>query len=242
MNPSRVIPWWCRGDEISLMLGDTICLLYLVFKAGDAEVKQVQQAVDLQDGHIRHPTLKKSSICVLHHPQETHQQRPAALGWQRAGLPPSLVKTNTQTLSQFCNLRQNWTKWLFIEKEMDRKPPTGKHGRNTNAFQDDRLSKWSSSFLHKRPICDPSVCRAPGSRMTPASITYHWGECEWVHFGMRQRGTRNCHSNRLTDGAAAVWVSIFGVGMASPRRRRVYKKQEKWSVLLEKKRKIFLML
>lgn len=81
-------------------------LLYLVFKAGDTEMQQIQQAVDLQYRQIRHPALQESCICILQHPQETHQQSPAALCRQRAGLTPSLVKTNTQTQWQSFNLLQ----------------------------------------------------------------------------------------------------------------------------------------
>lgn len=71
-------------------------LLHLVFKAGDTEVQQIQQAVDLQHRQVRHPALQECCICILQHPQETHQQGSAALGRQRAGLAPGLVKTNTQ--------------------------------------------------------------------------------------------------------------------------------------------------
>lgn len=61
--------------------------------------------------------------------------------------------------------------------------------------------------------------------MTLAAITYHCGQREWVGFGMLQRGASDCHSNRLTDSAATVWVSIVSVGgcMADPRRRGVCK-------------------
>lgn len=61
--------------------------------------------------------------------------------------------------------------------------------------------------------------------MTLAAITYHCGQCEWVGFGMLQRGASDCHGNRLTDSAATVWVSIVSVGgcMADPRRRGVCK-------------------
>ena len=84
----------------------TAWLLYLVFKAGDTEMQQIQQAVDLQNREIRHPALQESSICILQHPQETHQQSPAALGGQGAGLAPGLVRTNTQTQRQSFNLLQ----------------------------------------------------------------------------------------------------------------------------------------
>lgn len=70
--------------------------MHLVFKAGDTEVQQIQQAVDLQHRQVRHPALQECCICILQHPQETHQQGSAALGRQRAGLAPGLVKTNTQ--------------------------------------------------------------------------------------------------------------------------------------------------
>lgn len=61
--------------------------------------------------------------------------------------------------------------------------------------------------------------------MTLAAITYHCGQCEWVGFGMLQRGASDCHGNRLTDSAATVWVSIVSVGgcMADSRRRGVCK-------------------
>lgn len=61
--------------------------------------------------------------------------------------------------------------------------------------------------------------------MTLAAITYHCGQCEWVGFGMLQRGASDCHGNRLTDSAATVWVSIVSVGgcMTDPRRRGVCK-------------------
>lgn len=67
--------------------------MHLVFEAGDAEVQQIQQAVDLQHRQIGHPALQESSVGILQHPQETYQQSPAALGRQRAGLAPGLVKT-----------------------------------------------------------------------------------------------------------------------------------------------------
>lgn len=69
-------------------------------------MQQIQQAVDLLYRQIRHPALQESSICILQHPKETHQQSPAALSRQRAGLAPSLVKTNTQTEWQFFNVLQ----------------------------------------------------------------------------------------------------------------------------------------
>lgn len=81
----------------SYYCSDSVCLLYLVFKAGDTEMQQIQQAVDLQYRQIRHPALQESCICILQYPQETHQQSSAALGRQRAGLAPRLVKTNTPT-------------------------------------------------------------------------------------------------------------------------------------------------
>lgn len=85
---------------------DTAWLLYLVFKAGDTKMEQIQQAVDLQYRQIKNPAFQESSICILQHPQETHQESPAALSRQRAGLAPSLVKTNTHTQCQSFNLLQ----------------------------------------------------------------------------------------------------------------------------------------
>lgn len=73
-------------------------VLYFVFKTGDAELQQIQQAVDLQHWQIRHPALQESCICILQHPQEAHQQSPATLCWQRAGLAGRLAKTNTHTM------------------------------------------------------------------------------------------------------------------------------------------------
>lgn len=81
-------------------------LFYLVFKAGDTEMQQIQQAVDLQHRQIRHPALQESCICILQNPQETHQQSPAALGGQRAGLAPGLMKTNIKSQCQSLNLLQ----------------------------------------------------------------------------------------------------------------------------------------
>lgn len=72
-------------------------MFYFVFKTGDTEMQQIQQAVDLQHRQVRHPALQESCICILQHPQETHQQSPAALCRQSAGLAGRLVKTNTQT-------------------------------------------------------------------------------------------------------------------------------------------------
>ena len=77
-------------------------------------MQQIQQAVDLQHRQIRHVALQESSICILQHPQEAHQQRPAALGGQRAGLAPGLVKTKTHKLSA-SPLICLGTKWLFTE-------------------------------------------------------------------------------------------------------------------------------
>lgn len=94
---------------------DSAWLLYLVFKAGDTEMQQIQQAVDLQHRQIGHPALQESSVCVFQHPQETHQQSPAALCRQRAALAPGLTGTYIQTQCQSFSLLQYYTKWLFTE-------------------------------------------------------------------------------------------------------------------------------
>lgn len=97
-------------------------LLHLVFKAGDTEVQQIQQAVDLQHRQVRHPALQECCICILQHPQETHQQGSAALGRQRAGLAPGLVKTNTQNsaavpISMGRKKKHNNNNWLFTKEK-----------------------------------------------------------------------------------------------------------------------------
>lgn len=60
-------------------------------------MQQIQQAVDLQYRQVRHPALQKGCICILQHPQETHQQSPATLRRQGAGLAGRLAERNTQT-------------------------------------------------------------------------------------------------------------------------------------------------
>lgn len=121
-------------------------LLHLVFKAGDTEVQQIQQAVDLQHRQVRHPALQECCICILQHPQETHQQGSAALGRQRAGLAPGLVKTNTQNLvavpisigPKKKNSSNN--RWLFTKSFWrDRAPPSGKQRED---FTKRREGKW----------------------------------------------------------------------------------------------------
>lgn len=54
-------------------------VFYFVFKTGDTEMQQIQQAVDLQYRQIGHPVLQKSCICILQHPQERNQESPATL-------------------------------------------------------------------------------------------------------------------------------------------------------------------
>lgn len=77
-------------------------LSHLVFKAGDAEMQQIQKAIDLQHGQIGDPALQESCICILQHPQKTDQQSSAALCRQRAGLTPGLMRTNMKTVCHFC--------------------------------------------------------------------------------------------------------------------------------------------
>lgn len=109
-------------------------LLNLVFKAGDTEVQQIQQTVDLQHRQVRHPALQECCICILQHPQETHQQGSAALGRQRAGLAPGLVKTNTQNSVAVLirtgrkKNKKTTTTGFLLRKGFgrDREPPTGK--------------------------------------------------------------------------------------------------------------------
>lgn len=60
-------------------------------------MQQIQQAVDLQHRQVGHPALQESCICILQHPQETHQQSAATLCRQSPGLAARLVGTNTQT-------------------------------------------------------------------------------------------------------------------------------------------------
>lgn len=94
--------------------------MHLVFKAGDTEVQQIQQAVDLQHRQVRHPALQECCICILQHPQETHQQGSAALGRQRAGLAPGLVKTNTQNsvaVPISMGRKHNNNNWLFTKEK-----------------------------------------------------------------------------------------------------------------------------
>ena len=64
---------------------------YLVLKAGDGEVQQLQQTVDLQHRQVRHPALQERGVHILQHPEEAHQQSPAALCRQRAALTPRLA-------------------------------------------------------------------------------------------------------------------------------------------------------
>lgn len=59
-------------------------------------MQQIEEAVDLQDRQIRHPSLQQSSIGILQHPKETHQQSPTALSRQGTGLAPRLERTNIQ--------------------------------------------------------------------------------------------------------------------------------------------------
>lgn len=53
-----------------------LVILYLVFKAGNTEIKQIQQAVELQYRQICEPFLQNTFICILQDPQETDQKIP----------------------------------------------------------------------------------------------------------------------------------------------------------------------
>jgi len=129
------------------------------------------------------------------------------------------VKHNLQ--HQHCHLQAERSKHISEKNNM---------GKMLMLFkgvfvQLNHLSKLKQLPPTQRPMYDPLVCRAQGSSLTPATITYHRGECKWVGFGMRQRGAGNCHGNRRTDSVATVWVRIVSVGrgMADPSRRGVFK-------------------
>lgn len=77
--------------------------MYLVFETGQTEVKKIKQAVDLWHRQVRDPALQKPCVCILQHPQETNQQRPAALCREGATLTARLTKKQTKTLLYYIN-------------------------------------------------------------------------------------------------------------------------------------------
>ncbi len=105
-------------------------------------MQQVQQAVDLLYRQIRHPALQESSICILQHPQETHQQSPAALSRQRAGLAPSLVKTNTQT---------QWQSFHALQFKMA--VYRGLQGKGTKSHLQAKRSTCTSEKKNNMEMC-----------------------------------------------------------------------------------------
>ncbi len=70
--------------------------MYLVFETGQTEVKKIKQAVDLWHRQVWDPALQQPCVCILQHPQETNQQRPAALCRGSATLTARLMKKQTK--------------------------------------------------------------------------------------------------------------------------------------------------
>lgn len=86
--------------------------MYLVFETGQTEVKKIKQAVDLWHRQVWHPSLQQPCVCILQHPQETNQQRLAALSREGATLTARLTEKQTQTHLQYTNTltQKNTTK------------------------------------------------------------------------------------------------------------------------------------
>ncbi len=62
----------------------------LVFEAGNTEVEQVQQAIELGDRQVSEPFLKHHLIGILQYPQQTDEQTTTGLSWERAMLTGGL--------------------------------------------------------------------------------------------------------------------------------------------------------
>lgn len=55
-----------------------------VVKAGGADGEELEEATELRRGYVHYPALDQALFCILHDPQETHQQITAGLCRQRA--------------------------------------------------------------------------------------------------------------------------------------------------------------
>lgn len=97
---------------------------YLVLKAGDTEVEEIQQAVELGHWQVREPLLQHQLICVLQHPQQTDKQAAAGLGREAPMLTTRLEKTNSaarelyQKIPALCRNFLQWKEnYLRVEQE-----------------------------------------------------------------------------------------------------------------------------